>query len=311
MRYTLRQLEVFLAVARTGSVSRAGWDLAMSQSAVSGALADLERQFDVRLFDRLGKRLRLSEFGTALRPRAEAVLDRARELEAALGRAEGALRLHLGATLTIGNYVAVPLMARFLADHPEAKVALDIANTEEIVRRVANFEIDVGLIEGELAHPDLVVTPFREDELVVFSAPTHPLARRRTLRDADLQTMAWILREPGSGTRQTFDRAMAGLLPELRVAMELSYIAVIKRAVEAGLGVGCVSRIALVDEIARGSVRVYRVPQRDFRRRFYYVLHREKHVNTAIRAWIALCGSVPAGSPSDAGLGDGSDRSPR
>jgi DNA-binding transcriptional LysR family regulator len=297
MRYTLRQLEVFLAVARTGSVSRAGDDLAMSQSAVSSALADLERQFDVLLFDRLGKRLRLSDFGTGLRPQAEAVLDRARELESALMQAEGSARLHIGATLTIGNYVAVPLMARFLADHPEAKVALDIANTEEIVRRVLNFEIDVGLVEGELVHPALVVTPFQEDELVVFSAPTHPLARRRTLTDDELKGVAWILREHGSGTRQTFDRAMSGLLPELNVALELRYIAVIKRAVEAGLGVGCLSRISLVDEIARKSVKTYRVPQRDFRRRFYFVLHRQKHVTATIRDWLVLCQGKGATAP--------------
>ena len=298
MRYTLRQLEVFLAVARAGSVSRAGDDLAMSQSAVSSSLADLERQFDILLFDRIGKRLRLSDRGAALRPHAEAVLDRARELEAELTSDASPTRLRVGATLTIGNYVAVPLMARFLREQSGATVALDIANTEEIVRRVANFEIDVGLIEGELAHPDLVVRAFQEDELVVFSAPTHPLARRRQLRDDDLRSIAWILREHGSGTRQTFDRAMSGLLPDLHIALELRHIAVIKRAVEAGLGMGCVSRIALVDEFARGSLVPRPVPQRDFRRQFYYVLHRQKHVGAAIRRWLALCENqgVAAGS---------------
>src|SRR5262245_47699917 len=155
MRYTLRQLEVFLAVARTGSVSRAGDELAMSQSAVSGALADLERQFEVRLFDRLGQRLRLSDLGRALRSRAQAVWDEAHELEASLADPDDATRLRIGATLTIGNYVAVPLMARFMRDKPGSLVRLDIANTEEIVRRVANFELDAGLIEGELTHPQL------------------------------------------------------------------------------------------------------------------------------------------------------------
>lgn len=289
MRYTLRQLEVFVAVARTGSVTHAGDELAMSQSAVSGALADLEQQFDVLLFDRIGKRLRLSDLGQVLRPRAEAVLDAAGELESALARQEGGARVSVGATLTIGNYVAVPLMARFLRDDPRARIALDIANTEEIVRRVVNFEIDVGLIEGELAHPELTVTPFQDDELVVFSSPEHPLARKRTLSDADLLGVAWIVREHGSGTRQSFDRAMAGLLPELRIALELRHIAVIKRAVEAGLGVGCVSRIALAEELARGTLKAYRVPQRDFRRKFYFALHRQKHRSAALERWLALC----------------------
>lgn len=288
MRYTLRQLQVFLAVARTGSVSRAGDELAMSQSAVSGALADLERQFDVRLFDRIGKRLQLSDVGRALRSRAAGVWDEARDLETALvGHADGGC-LRVGATLTIGNYVAVPLMARFMREKPGSLVRLDIANTEEIARRVVNFEIDVGLIEGELAHPELAVVPFRDDELVVFSSPTHPLAKKRALTDADLRAAAWIVREHGSGTRQAFDRAMAGILPELRIILELPHTEVIKRAVEAGLGLGCVSRLALTNAFRARTLRPRPVPHRDFRRRFYTVLHRQKHVGTELRRWLDL-----------------------
>jgi DNA-binding transcriptional LysR family regulator len=290
MRYTLRQLEVFLAVARTGSVSRAGDELAMSQSAVSGSLAELERQFDVRLFDRIGKRLQLSDVGRALRSRAEAVFDEARELEHALADHADGGRLRVGATLTIGNYVAVPLMARYLREQRGATVSLDIANTETIARRVANFELDVGMIEGELSHPELQVTPFRDDELVVFSAPTHPLAKKRRLTDADLRAAAWIVREHGSGTRQAFDRAMTGILPDLRITLELPHTEVIKRAVEAGLGLGCVSRLALEDAFRARALKPCNVPHRDFRRRFYTVLHRQKHVGADLRRWLALLG---------------------
>jgi DNA-binding transcriptional LysR family regulator len=288
MRYTLRQLEVFLAVARTGSVSRAGDELAMSQSAVSSSLADLERQFDVRLFDRIGKRLQLSELGRGLRARAAALWDEAHELETALaGQVDGG-RLRVGATLTIGNYVAVPLMAQYMRERAGAAVRLDIANTEEIARRVANFEIDVGLIEGELSHPQLQVTPFRDDELVVFSSPAHPLARKRALNDDDLKGAAWIVREHGSGTRQAFDRAMTGILPELRISLELPHTEVIKRAVEAGLGLGCVSRLALTDAFRQGALKPRPVPHRDFRRKFYFVLHRQKHVSADLERWLAL-----------------------
>lgn len=288
MRYTLRQLEVFLAVARTGSVSRAGEELGMSQSAVSGALADLERQFDVRLFDRHGKRVQLSDVGRALRSRAEAVWDEAHELETALAEHDDHSRLRVGATLTVGNYVAVPLMARFMREKPGALVRLDIANTEEIARRVVNFELDVGLIEGELSHPDLRITPFRDDELVVFAAPSHPLAKKRALTDADLKQAPWIVRERGSGTRQGFDRAMAGILPDLHLALELPHTEVIKRAVAAGLGLGCVSRLAVADELAARTLKARPVPHRDFHRKFYTVVHRQKHVGTELRRWLAL-----------------------
>ena len=289
MRFTLRQLEVYLAVARQESVSRAGEELAMSQSAVSGALADLENQFDTRLFDRVGKRLQLSDLGRALRPRAQALLEQAHELERALSEQTDVGLLRVGATLTIGNYVTVPLMARFMSDNPGARVQLEVANTEEIARKVANFEIDVGLIEGELHHPDLEVSVWCDDELVVFCAPTHPLAARATLDDDDLRSADWIVREQGSGTRQGFERAMHGILPELRIALELQHTEAIKSAVEANLGLGCVSRIALAEAFRLGQLKACAVPSRDFQRQFFFVVHRQKHRGIAVQRWLALC----------------------
>lgn len=289
MRYTLRQLEVFLAVARDESVSRAAESLAMSQSAASGSLADLERQFDVKLFDRVGKRLQLSALGRAVRARAEAALDQARELERALDSQSAAGLLRIGATLTIGNYLTVPLMARFMRENAGAEVTLAVANTESVARQVANFEIDVGLIEGEIEHPDLEMTPWRDDELVVFCAPAHPLARRRALSDDDLRAAAWIVRELGSGTRQTFDRAMRGLLPQLHIALALQHTEAIKGAVEAGLGLGCISRIALEESFRHGTLKPCRVPHRDFRRQFFFLLHKQKYRSAGIQRWLQLC----------------------
>src|SRR3954452_7890407 len=289
MRYTLRQLEVFLAVARTGSVSRAGDELGLSQSATSSSLADLERQFDVQLFDRMGKRLRLSARGATLRARAEAVLDQARDLERGFESRAIEHRVRVGATLTIGNYVAVPLVARFMRAHPAIGLTLDVANTEQIARQVANFELDVGLVEGEVDHPDLETTRWRDDQLVVFCGARHPLAKKRALTDADLLSAAWIVRERGSGTRQAFDRAMRGLLPQLRVALTLGQTEAIKRAVEAGLGLGCVSRIALEDAFERGTLKPCRVPQRDFRRQFYFLLHKRKRHAPGVDRWLDFC----------------------
>ncbi len=290
---------MFLAVARGESVSRAAEALFMSQSAVSGALSDLERQFGVQLFDRIGKRLQLSDLGRSLRGRAEAALDQARDFEKALESRHEVGRLRVGATLTIGNYLAVPLLARFIREHKGAEPTLAVANTVEIARQVANFEIDVGLIEGEIEHPDLEVTPWRPDELVVFCGPGHPFARRRSLTDEDLRGAAWIVREQGSGTRQAFDRAMRGLLPQLRIALALQHTEAIKGAVEAGLGVGCLSRIALEDAIRRGSVKACRVPHRDFRRQFFFLLHRQKYRSVGVERWLDLC-------RTDTGAGAGS-----
>jgi DNA-binding transcriptional LysR family regulator len=289
MRYTLRQLEVFLAISRSESVSRAAKELGMSQSAASGALADLERQFDIQLFERVGKRLQLSGLGRALRARAESLQEQAGELERGLGSHGEVAELRVGATMSIGNYLMAPLIARFMREHPSSRVALEVANTAEIARKVLNFEIDVGLIEGELQDPDLDVTRWRPDELVVFCAPSHPFAKRRTLRDEDLRQASWIVRERGSGTRQAFEHAMHGILPELRLVLELQHSEGIKSAVEAGLGVGCVSRIALEEAFRYKTLVPCSVPQRDFRRSFFFVLRTQKYRSVGLENWLALC----------------------
>jgi len=294
VRYTFRQLEVFLAVARTGSVTRAARELGLSQSAASGALAELERQFDLQLFDRVGRGVRLSDRGQALWPRAEALAEQARAVERELeGRPEvGALRV--GATLTIGEYLAAPLVAEMLSRHPGARVALEIANTAQIAERVASYALDVGLVEGEVQNSELDVTRWRDDELVVIAAPDHPLARRRALGDEELCSVPWILRERGSGTRQAFDRAMAGLLPRLDVVLELELTGAIKQAVAAGLGLGCVSRLAVEDDLRRRSLAACRVTGRDLRRSLFFVRRRGRAPAAAVDAWISLCGGASA-----------------
>ena len=289
MRYTLRQLEVFLATARHENISRAAAGLAMSQSAASGSLKELEQQFDVQLFDRVGKRLQLSELGRELRPEAERLLAQAQSFEAALSGAETPGSLRIGATLTVGNYLAVPMIAAFREQHPDADLSLHVANTSDIAAMVADFQLDVGMIEGEVHHPKLLTSHWREDELVVFAAPDHPLVGKRKVSDEQLCEVNWIVREPGSGTRQTFDRAMHGILPDLAISIELQHTEAIKRAVEAGLGVGCLSRISLKEAIARGSLVPLKVPQRDFSRQLNFITHRDKFHGAALREWLSLC----------------------
>ena len=289
MRYSLRQLEVFLATARYENVTRAAETLAMSQSAASGSLKELERQFDMKLFDRLGKRLQLSELGQQLRPQIESLLEQARSLEQALTGEDVVGRLEIGATLTIGNYIAVNMIADFRQQNARSDIILRVANTETIAKQVAGFELDMGLIEGELQHPDLDIVHWRRDELVVFAAPNHPLSTSTALSDQDLLTLPWIVREPGSGTRQAFDRAMQGILTDLHIGMELQHTEGIKRAVEAGLGVGCLSQICVAEAFKRGSLVPLKVPGRDFRREWYLITHRDKFHSAALKRWLTLC----------------------
>lgn len=288
MRLTLRQIEVFAAIARTENVSRAAQTLAMSQSAASSALVELERQFDCPLFDRIGKSLRLNSTGRGLLPQAEDVLARAMDIEGYL--AGGVLGpLAVGATLTIGNYLATLVVAEYLRLHPVSKIQLHVANTHSIVEQLSRYELDIGLIEGEANNPDLLLQPWLDDALVVFCSPRHALATQDEISPTVLAKQQWIVRERGSGTRALFDRVIAQALPDLHIQLELEHTEAIKRAVESGLGIGCLSRLALREAFRRGSLVEIKTPQFDLRRRFYFARHRQRHVSPAAECFLALC----------------------
>ncbi len=290
MKYSFRQLEVFLAAAHYQNITRAAESLAMSQSAASSALKELESQFDIQLFDRVGKRLQLNELGRLYRPKAEALVAQATELEQAFSKHSEVGALKVGATLTIGNYLAVGVMAEYMNSPNHPRVSLEVANTSAIARRVKDFELDIGLIEGELQSTELEVIPWRGDQLVAFCSPDHPLASKEALTDEDLRQAIWIMREQGSGTRQSFDRGMHGLLPDLTVLLELEHTEAIKRAVEANLGIGCLSQLVLKDAFKRGSLVPLTVPEhRKFDRQFYFILHKQKYRSAGIDRWMTLC----------------------
>lgn len=288
MRLTLRQIEVFAAIARFENVSRAAESLAMSQSAASSALVELERQFDCPLFDRIGKSLRLNSTGRGLLPQAEDMLARAADIEGYL--AGGVLGpLAVGATLTIGNYLATLVVAKYLRRHPASKIQLHVANTHSIVAQLSRYELDIGLIEGEANDPDLLLEPWLDDALVVFCAPQHALALLTEVSPAQLIAQKWIVRERGSGTRALFDRVIAQALPDLHIQLELEHTEAIKRAVESGLGIGCLSRLALREAFRRGSLVEIKTPQFDLTRRFYFARHRQRQVSPAAQTFLALC----------------------
>lgn len=289
MKYTLRQLEVFFHTARSGSVSKAANTLAMSQSAASGALQDLEQRYQTQLFDRAGKRLLLNAQGRTLLPLAASILEQAVEADGLLSQRELRGELHIGATLTIGNYVAIPILTRFRQDFPDLRARLRVANTVTIAREVLGFKLDLGLVEGEYTHEELEVIPWRSDELVIFCAPSHPLAAGRALRDDDVVSAEWVLRERGSGTRQTFDRAMHGLQNRLKIFLELDHTEAIKQAVATGAGLGCLSRLALEDDIKSGRFVALAAPGRDMHRNFNFILHVQKHRGAALLRWLEYC----------------------
>lgn len=292
MRYTLRQLEIFAAIARAGNVSKAAEEVALSQSAASTALAELERQFDCQLFDRHGKLLILNALGKSLLPAASSLLTQAKEIEQLLEGKTALGDLKVGATLTIGNYLAILIISEFMQRHSDCHINLQVKNTQHILEQLANYELDLGLIEGSCNHPELIAEPWMDDELAVFCNPEHPLAKSKKISMDDLTMATWILREQGSGTRETFDHAMRHHASSLKVRLELEHTEAIKRAVESGLGIGCISRLALRDAFRRGSLVEIKTPMLDLKRQFMIVWHKNRYQTPALTSFLDYCRSL-------------------
>ena len=284
---SLRQLEVFVAVAREGSVRAAAEHLHLSQPALSMALAELESQLGVDLFDRKRGRLYLGERGRDALPLAQEILERTVELKRSVHGRGAALEgeLRLGASNTIGNYLVGDLLGAFTAQHPQVSVRLTVGNTDAIVKGVLDHALDLGCVEGAVAHADIEVRPWREDELVICTRPDHALARRRRLCAGDFADARWILREDGSGTRAMTERVLAALPPG-RTVLELGQSEAIKQAVIAGLGIACLPAVAVADAVKTKRLVVLYTPFLDLRRRMSWVLRRSKYHGTLAGAFL-------------------------
>ncbi|HEY9070226.1 MAG TPA: LysR family transcriptional regulator [Candidatus Ozemobacteraceae bacterium] len=256
MELTIRQLEIFVTTARLEHATGAGEALGLTQPAVSLALAGIERQCHGPLFRRVGRKLMLNDRGRLLLPEAEAVLGRMRllyeRMESRKGDPAGILRL--GASTTIGNYLLPAIIGAFTRRRPRAQIELMVGNTHQVEEGVESGHLDLGFIEGPGHRSGLLLTPWRDDELVVIVSPRHPWSRRAAVKKKELGKAAWLARERGSGTREVFERAMAeaGLKP--RMKLELGHTEAIKQATVANLGIACLSRLAVAGDIEAGRL---------------------------------------------------------
>lgn len=300
-RTTLRQIEVFVATAQKGGVTQAAHGLGLTQSAASMALADFENQLGAKLFDRIGKRLALNEDGRLLYAKAVEMLDRAQELEALLQRQGRAADLRLGASSTIGNYLLPQLMGKFGARHPGSRLQLEVGNTQRVIDAVRDFEIDMGFVEGPCTEPEIEAVFWRKDELAICVAPGHPLAGRKTIQAKTLRQADWILRERGSGTREVVEQMLTSRLGGIRMAMELGGTEAIKRAVESGMGISCLPKIALQGDVERGRLAILSAPFLRLTRAFHILIHKKKHRTQGMLDFLSLCRSDEAGHSIEAG----------
>lgn len=292
---TLEQLRIFVAVAERLHVTRAAEALSMTQSAVSAAVQALEARTGIDLFDRVGRRIELTQAGRTLLPEAKAVLGRLAQAEQILAELGGLERGHLTlwASQTIANYWLPQAIWRFRAQHPKLTVALHIDNSEEVARAVAASAADLGFVEGDIEDPLLARIEIGSDELVLVSAADHP-AGHGPVDTALLAKLDWVMRERGSGTRQVLEEALRSFgidCARLSVSLELPSNEAVCRAVEAGAGVTVVSRMVADRNLAAGLLR--ELPFAFPSRRFFALRHGDRHRSPAETAFLALLRRAP------------------
>ena len=297
LRLTLRQLQIFVAVARANSTTAASAEIALSQSATSSAVNELERLLSLRLFDRAGKRLLLNDNGRALLPRALAMLDSAAGIEQMARDAQAQRQsLRIGASTTIGNYVLPRLLAGFMGDEPAKASAWQsrvmVGNTATICDAVAAFELDVGLIEGPSHQPTLAVTPWLRDELVIVGAPALD-TKRWSLRD--LREQVWLLRESGSGTRETTDQVLLPHLRHYRRSIELGSSEAILHAAAEGLGIACLSALSAAASLKAGRLQALTTTLPRLERQCHLVVHRDKQPTAALAEFVQRASAIRVG----------------
>ncbi|WP_434667966.1 LysR substrate-binding domain-containing protein [Aeromonas sp. NJAU223] len=288
MKLTLQQLKVFATIARHGNLGSAANELCLSKGAVSQSLQELERQLSTPLFDRVHPRLQLNSEGLLLQPAAEELLTRMQEIEQLFSPdAEPGSQLRLGASQTIGNYLLPTLLAHSVKELGQPP-RINIANTHLLCHALAHFELDLALIEGENHHPELLSEPWLEDEMLIIAPPDHPLAGRLELPLSQLAGETWVLREPQSGSREQFEQQLQPRLPRWQAGLELNTLEAVMLAVEQGLGLSFISRLAVADRLASGRL-VALTPSRRFPRQLFLVWHKQKYHSATLRRFLAFC----------------------
>ena len=286
MNITLRQMKVFESVARNLSYTRAAAELFLSQPAVSMQVRQLERQLGVSLFERLGKRVHLTEAGREVYQYSRSVAQQLDEMETLLadlkGLNSGRLRISVAST---ANYFVPNLLATFHKRYPGVTVSLDVTNRETLIGQLSDNTVDLVIMGQPPASLDVDAQAFMENPLVVVAPPGHSLARGKSVPLKRLQEETFLVREPGSGTRIAMERFFSERGIRLKTGMEVGSNEAIKQSVQAGLGLGLLSRATIEQELTLKRLIILQVAEFPIMRHWYIVHRHGKRLPAAAEAF--------------------------
>ncbi|HIQ37020.1 MAG TPA: LysR family transcriptional regulator [Desulfocapsa sulfexigens] len=305
MSITLRQLEIFIAVAETAQVTKASKKLFVTQSAVSMALAELENQLGGSLFDRHGRSLLLNERGRYLLPLSKEILCQVGNVENIMSEKNDTLsgRINVVASTTIGDYILPYLIGAFKRMYPQVYINMLVHHTRYAESLVLDGKVEVGFVEGYVNNPDTVKRLWFEDELVVIAGPTDPLSHKHIFDvKHDFTNTRWIMREEGSGTVAIFREKMKDYLDQINVIMEMGHPESIKKAVESGVGLACLSSLTVCREVEHGWLKTLQFEGVDMKRKLHVISRKNLKMNDILAEFLAFCDIMSTCSKSRACL---------
>lgn len=279
---TIRHLTIFVAVADLGSMSAAAASLYLSQPTVSQAIRELEKHYNGLLFERLGKKLYLTERGQLLLPQARNLIRQFQQLEELMLNQGQSSTLKLGSTITVGTCLTPFLIPRLQKNCPEIRVHSYVSNTKDIEQKLLRSELDVGIVEGEILSPDLTVLPIIDDCLVLAVGKDHPFYGKKRIQVQDLVGEPFAMREQGSGTRQLFEEYAAKHHIFVQTVWEANSSRALLNAVLYDRVLAVMSLRLMPHEIRHGKIRVFYNQNGEWNRKFKLVYHKNKFLSPAI-----------------------------
>lgn len=286
---TFRHLEIFVAVADSKSMTHAAEKLYISQPTVSQAIMELERHYGTKLFDRMNKRLYMTQAGEKLLGYARHVTSLVTDMTLQMTHAEQSGILRVGASATVGTLYLPKLVNAFKREEKNLAIQAVIKNTLDIEMQILKNELDIGLVEGDVHSEDLLVTPIEGDEIVLVCAKAHPLYHKGVIEPEDLRKQAFLIREVGSGTRELFEYAMAAMGLEWQGVWESSSFESMTAAALENIGIAVLSRELVGNELKNGRLKELDVPFLKLTRHWRVIYHKNKYLTEGMRQLIRLC----------------------
>jgi LysR family transcriptional regulator, transcriptional activator of the cysJI operon len=285
----LRHLQIFLAVCEAGTMTRAATSVYLTQPSVSQVIAELEKEYGVRLFERLNHRLYLTAAGEHLRSYANHIVNLSEQVKKELTdlTAQGSIRI--GASLTIGTHLLPGLIHAYRQALPEVEIFTQVDNTSVIEKLILDDRLDLGLVEGPVYSPQIREESLCEDDLVLICGPGHPFWNEGWIEINQLAGKPFIIREPGSGTRDIFERVMSGAGANWKIIGVYNNTEAIKQAVRENLGLAVVPKISIKEEVERGLLQAVEVSGLNLKRNFNLVYHHQKFFTIAMQTFIRTC----------------------